>query len=119
MYAFGNKTSPRAPRPGDVNLSDPNPTQIIPGQRPSATELPHGASTFGNPAEAPLTGHYWKLPEGTDLPAGMGVMADGSDIINGSPMRPTHHTLYNTEDMTFDDFIQNFLNLAWEYVGKK
>ena len=119
LYAFGNSTQPRAPRPSDVNLTDLDPTQIIPGQKPSSTNLPHGASTFGNPADAPLSGHYWKISEGSELPPGMGVMPDGSDMIPGSPQPPTHHTIYNTDDMSFGDFVQNFLNLPWNYVGKK
>ena len=81
------------------------------------TSPPTGASTFGDPRQAPLTGHYHRVPAGTVLPEGIGVVADGVDV--GGPHLPTHHTVFPTRTMRFSEFVEKFLNLPWEYAGKK
>ena len=61
------------------------------GTRPSestdakALPLPTGASTVKDVNKAPLTGDYHLLPGGTKLPNGLGVVADGKDVIPSSP----------------------------------
>ncbi|RKH68732.1 RHS repeat-associated core domain-containing protein [Corallococcus aberystwythensis] len=115
IFAFGNKAGPRPPRVGrDVF---PNAEGVIPGQ--SGADLPHGASTFGDPAQAPLTGPYHCLSAGTCLPDGLGIKADGVDVLPGSPHPPTHFTIFPTRDMSADEFSKLFSELPWEYVGKK
>lgn len=110
LHAFGNKTGPRPPRAGKDLTVDPE-GNVHP------TTPPEGASTFGDPNQAPLTGHYHKVPEGTPMPEGLGVKADGVDV--GGTHAPTHHTIYPTRTMTFSEFQEKFLNLPWHYGGKK
>ena len=114
LYAFGNRSGPRPPRAG---------TDVFPDQAGMLTAesppFPRGASTFGDPNVAPFTGHYHKLPSNTPLPQGLGVVADGRDVLPGSPHDPTHHTLYPTEPMHIDRFTELFRKLPWEYAGKK
>ena len=114
LYAFGGKDAPRPPRSG-TDLSPDDFGMIGPEELP----FPKGASTFANPNEAPLSGHYHKLPAGTELPKGFGVIADGSDIMPLSPHQPTHHTLYPTTKITATEFSDAFTKLPWEYGGKK
>jgi RHS repeat-associated protein len=113
LHAFGNRTAPRDPRP------DPD-MEIVDGQFVAqAPPLPRGASTFGDPQQAPLSGQYHRLPAGTELPDGFAVVADGSDVVPNSPHPPTHHTIYPTRDMPPDEFQQGFRDLPWEHAGKK
>ncbi|WP_203911404.1 ricin-type beta-trefoil lectin domain protein [Rhizocola hellebori] len=114
LHAFGNASGPRAPREGiDFHVGDDG--MVIPQSGPS----PLGASTFGDPAHAPLSGPYHVIPGGTRLPRGFGVVADGEDVLPGSGQPPTHHTIYPTEPMTPQDFIDDFLGLPWTRAGKK
>jgi len=109
VYAFGNKTKPRSPRAGkDIDVKN----DLVDTQTP-----PAGVSTFGDPNEAPLTGHYHKLPEQTTLPEGLSIIADGMDV--GGSHLPTHHTIYPNREMPFDEFILKLNDLPWEYGGKK
>lgn len=75
-------------------------------------------TTFGDPDQANLTGHYYRLPEGTQLPQGLAIKADGIDVESGT-FPPTHHTIYPTEEMAPDRFIRLLGALPWEYRGKK
>lgn len=115
LFAFGGNPAgsqpfPRGPRAGiDIDVSN----GAVSGQRPPA---PQGASTFIDPARAPLTGHYCRLSAGTPLPAGFDVCADGADV--GGTMPWGHRTVYPTVDMTFDEFAGGFRQLAWQYGGK-
>lgn len=84
---------------------------------PQASPAPVGASTFADPAQAPLSGHYHTIPEGTPMPPGMAVLRDGTDV--GGLQPPTHATIYATERMAPETFIDRFLGLPWEYGGKK
>ncbi|MBA3462800.1 MAG: hypothetical protein H0T46_22785 [Deltaproteobacteria bacterium] len=81
------------------------------------TTPPSGASTFGDVNQAPLTGHYHQIPEGTPMPEGVSVRADGVDV--GGPYPPTHHTIYPNRTMPFSEFVEKFMNLPWVYGGKK
>jgi hypothetical protein len=114
LYAFGNRQQPRAPRPSDFGVNGPD--DLV---GPESPPTPHGASTPGDPAQTPLTGHYHHLPAGTPLPEGLGVVADGSDVLPGSALPPTHHTLFPTIEMTLREFIGHFLALPWQHAGKK
>jgi RHS repeat-associated protein len=114
LYAFGNASGPRAPRAGKDVF--PDGAGLI---GPEAPPFPHGASTFGDVAQAPLTGHYHRLPGGTQLPDGLGVVADGLDVNPLSSMPPTHHTIYPNRQMPYDEFVVLYEQLPWQYVGKK
>jgi hypothetical protein len=115
LFAFGGKTTgPRPPRPVEDFVAEPG--SLV---GPESPPLPRGASTFGDVTQAPLKGHYHKLPAGTELPPGMGVVADGPSVVPNSPHQPTHHTIYPTVPMTVEDFTEKFLNLPWQYGGKK
>jgi len=113
LSAFGNRAGPRPPRAADMEVG---PDGMLVPQRPPT---PTGASTFADPTAAPLTGHYHTIPEGTEMPPGLAVVRDGSDVLPGSPHPPTHATIYPTEPMTPDTFTDRFLGLPWEYGGKK
>lgn len=76
-----------------------------------------GASTFADPSKAPLTGKYHSLAEGTQLPRGVGVKADGVDV--GGVHPETHHTIFPVVTMPFSEFEEMFKNLPWQYAGKK
>lgn len=115
VHAFGGKTTgPRAPRVG---------RDIFPDELgmigPELPLLPNGASTFADISEAPLTGHYHTLPQGTQLPNGLQIVADGSDVIAASPNAPTHHTIFPSICMHVEKFTELFQNLPWIYGGKK
>jgi len=115
LYAFGGSTTgPRAPRAGtDIPVNGNG--NVVPQQLPN----PMGASSFGDVNNAPLTGPYWKIPSGTDLPDGLQVVADGVDVVPNSTLPETHHTIFPVQPMSFEDFVKFFLNLPWELAGKK
>jgi hypothetical protein len=79
---------------------------------------PQGASSFADPSRSGLTGHYHRLPMGTDLPPGMAVTADGRDVLPESPLPESHHTIHAIEPMLPSQFVQKFLTLPWEYGGR-
>jgi len=109
LYAFGNRHQPRSPRP--------NKDMLVEGDRVKPTYPPTGASTFADIQQAPLTGHYYQLAKGTELPEEIGIIADGRDV--GGTHSPTHYTLYPTKEMSFVAFVDAFLQCGWVYAGKK
>jgi hypothetical protein len=113
LHAFGNASSPRAPRQGsdyDVD-TDGN---VVAQDGPT----PKGASTFGDPTAAPLTGHYHRVEAAVQLPAGLDVVADGTDV--GGTQLPTHHSVYPTESMTVEAFSTGFTKgIGWKHAGKR
>jgi len=114
LFAFGNAQAPRPPRAGqDVDVDENG--MIEAGSPPE----PAGASTFADPAVAQLTGHMWRLPAGTSLPAGLLVMADGRDVLPAGEQAPTHHTIYAAHRMPFDLFVALFASLPWSPAGRK
>ncbi|WP_446697449.1 Tse2 family ADP-ribosyltransferase toxin [Thorsellia kenyensis] len=113
--AFGNKSKPREPRAGKDIEVDAN--GMVKSQ---ANELlPQGASTTLNPNNSPLSGHYHTIPEGSQLPEGLGIKLDGKDVIPGSPHAPGHATIFPTQDMSMDKFKELFNSIPWQYGGKK
>jgi len=116
LYAFGNTTFPRPPRPSDVpSMMD----GVIPAQPLPGETFPDGASTYIDPALAPLTGQYHRLPKGTDVTDAMAVMRDGTDRLEKSNHGPGHVTIYPTRDMSLEELQRRFSALPWEYVGRK
>ena len=110
LCAFGNTQGPRPPRPGkDIDV---DPSGMV-----HPTEPPTGASMFGDPNQAPLSGHYHTIPADTPPPPGTGIKYDGIDVGGTEP--PTHATFYPTESMPFTEYVEKFLNLGWSYGGKK
>jgi hypothetical protein len=94
LYAFGNKTAPRAPRAvQDFGVSSPE-DAVGPYSPSSPADVAHGASTFTDPKIAGLTGQYHMLPAGRQLPDALGAFADGADV--GGPMQSGHWTIYPT-----------------------
>jgi RHS repeat-associated protein len=113
LHAFGPIAGgPRAPRVDDDYLLD-DAGHVIPQ---GGQQWPRGASTFGDPHQAPLKGQYHRIPEGTELPRGLDVKADGIDV--GGPQPPTHHSIYPTESMSPEEFTDKFKGLPWEHAGK-
>jgi hypothetical protein len=109
LYAFGNRQSPRPPRQ--------NKDIAVENDSVKPTNPPTGASTFGDVQYAPLTGHYHRLNQDTELPEGLDVVADGRDV--GGTHSPTHHTIYPSREMPLTEFVEKFLNSGWVYAGKK
>jgi hypothetical protein len=109
LYAFGNSKSPRLPRE--------NKDILVENELVRPTQPPTGASTFADIQNIPLTGHYYKLDQGIELPSGLGVIADGKDV--GGVYSHTHHTIYPTRPMSLTEFQEKFLACGWIYVGKK
>ncbi|MGB4979779.1 MAG: RHS repeat-associated core domain-containing protein [Anaerolineae bacterium] len=114
LHAFGSRAGPRPPRSGK---------DIFPGAdnmlAPQTSPFPDGASTFADPNMAPLTGHYHRLPGGTELPLGLNAVADGLDVNVASLHPATHHMIFNTVEMAFDRFVDLFSSLPWQYGGNK
>ena len=71
LYTFGNSKSPRLPRLNtDIYVED----GLV-----KPTHPPTGASTFADIKFTSLTGHYYKLEKGIELPSGLNVIADAKD----------------------------------------
>lgn len=115
LFAFGSRSKgPRLPRSG-IDFFPDQEGMIGP-------ELPadaSGASTFANIASCPMTGAYFLLPAGTELPDELNVIADGQDVDPQSQQAPTHHTIYPNQRITWERFIELFAKLPWQYAGKK
>ncbi len=109
LYAFGNRKSPRPPRPS-IDI-------VVDRDLVKPTQPPTGASTFADIRYAPLTGHYYRIDKGTPLPVGIAVIADGEDV--GGNHSPTHHTIYPALEMPFSEFVEKFKACGWIYTGKK
>ncbi len=86
---------------------------------PEMASSAHGASCFADIDQCALTGHYFMLPAGTEMPEGIAVIADGQDINSESAFPPTHHTVYPGQQMKVERFVELFVGLAWQYAGKK
>lgn len=109
LYAFGNKKQPRSPRQNkDIEVIN---------DHVNKTQPPTGASTFSNIEYAPLTGHYYRLEKNTTLPEGLDIIADGKDV--GGNHSRGHYTIYPSREMTFQEFVDKFINSGWIYTGKK
>ena len=91
--------------------------QVDPQGMVGPTHPPTGASTFADVKEAPLTGHYHVLPKGTALPEGLAIVADGVDVGGSQPR--THHTVYPTRTMKYEEFVEKYMSLPWSHAGKK
>src|SRR5207245_517808 len=101
LYVFGRRSGPRPPR---LNVDVfPDHAGLLGPQGPKD---PLGASAFSDPLRTPLNGHYHKLPVGTILPAGLEVVADGTDANPNSHHSPTHHTFFPTVTMGAAEFIE-------------
>lgn len=114
LFAFGNRSGPKRPRTG-IDVFPDAAGMVGPEQPP----LPRGFSSFADIAQALLNGHYHVLPKGTELPAGVAVVADGVDVEPSSPHAPTHYTLYPAVRMLTNQFVDTILFLPWKYVGRK
>lgn len=115
VYAFGNASGPSGARLSDFGLSSPDET-VGPYSPRSPTEEIPGASTTTDPLGSGLTGHYHRLPAGTDLPEGLGIHADGADVGGLGPAG--HRTIYPTAPMSYGEFQGLFQGLPWEWAGK-
>jgi hypothetical protein len=116
LYAFGNASGPTGGRLSDFGISTG--TGVVGPFNPTGPQdQVGGASTYIDPLQAPLTGVYWQLAQGTALPPGLGVHADGVDVGGTAPWG--HRTIYPTAAMTFDQFQTDVLNLPWVKKGRK
>lgn len=112
LFAFGSKSKgPRSPRMG-IDFFPDEEGMVGP-------EVADGASTYADPTKSPLTGHYFRIPAGTELPHGLDVVADGQDLRPDSEHQPTHHTIFPVQRMKWERFVELFEKLPWQYVGKR
>ncbi|HEY7782163.1 MAG TPA: hypothetical protein VIC85_18380, partial [Ktedonobacterales bacterium] len=116
-YSFGG--SPNGPNPGiqvrlgtDIAVDE---NGMVSSQDPTQGDA-QGKSGTVDPANSGLKGHYYSLPQGTELSDGIGVIRDGADV-NGR-MPAGHVTFYPTIDMSFDEFNSLVHGLPWIYAGK-
>jgi RHS repeat-associated protein len=126
VYRFGG--SPNGPNPGikpprlDIDFglpADAPPDTTMVG--PETPPLPLGVSTYTDPKASGLSGYYYSLPKGTQLPEGLGIVADGKDVLPTSPNPPTHNTIFPTIQMFFKDFVDKIMALPWSQdpAGKR
>ena len=109
--AMGNASGPKGARPSDFEVNSGS--DLIP------TNTEFGKSTFNskeNAKKASLTGAYWELPVGTELPDCFGIYPDGADV--GGKMSYGHRSIFATISMTLDQFNVLFKLLSWEEAGK-
>jgi RHS repeat-associated protein len=122
LFATGNASGPRPPRIEGYNLKPGQKSDLSPGSdgllRPA--DPPKGASTFADPSQSSIfeNNHHHKLPKGTVLPEGIGVIADGKDVNPRSPHGKTHHTIFPTRAMSPEEFAEKLKNLPWQPMGK-
>jgi hypothetical protein len=57
-------------------------------------------------------GQSHTLPAGTQLPPGLGVIADGKDV--GGTHAPGHHSIVPTQPMTPQEFEDKYTSLPWK-----
>ena len=115
VFAYGNATEVKGPRLRDFGLAA---DEDLIGPFTPATpsdEIP-GCSTFVDPACAKLTGYYFILSAGTQLPDGLAVHADGEDCGGLAPWG--HRTIYPTLPMSFGEFRALVRELPWRRVGR-
>ncbi|MCI8324712.1 MAG: RHS repeat-associated core domain-containing protein, partial [Lachnospiraceae bacterium] len=113
-YVFGNATKPGNARP-QKDFGVDNGSDLVSAQTPP---LPNGKSVCADPYNTNLTGTIYKVPEGTELPDGLGIVYDGKDKVPGGHAEG-HSTIYPTEDMTVDEFNDLYQSLPWEKDGRK
>ena len=97
----GGYTESRAKKDFNLDSNLPNST-ILEAQ---TSNNPKGRSTFDSEENASfLKGSKYQIPEGTKLPEGLAVIADDKE--HGGSHRKGHNTIYNTEDMTIEKFVE-------------
>jgi hypothetical protein len=122
LFAFGGKRDdgfPRPPRDSDLHVSSPD-EPVGPYSPHAPTDEVPGASTYTSVQagqDQGLSGQVFRLPEGTDLPPGYGVHADGADVGGTAP--PGHRTIYPSQRMPVSDFQQGYgsPDFGWEWHG--
>jgi len=122
LFAFGGKKEegfPRPPRDSDLHVSSPD-EPVGPFSPQAATDEIPGASTYTSVQAGQnrnLSGQVFRLPEGTDLPPGYGVHADGSDVGGLAP--DGHRTIYPTQRMPASDFQRQYgsKDFGWQWHG--
>jgi len=122
LFAFGGKKEdgfPRPPRERDFQVESPD-DPVGPHSPRAATDEVPGASTYTSVQagqDEGLSGQVFRLPEGTDLPPGYGVHADGADVGGTAPAG--HRTVYPTQRMPLSDFQGQYgsKDFGWEWHG--
>jgi hypothetical protein len=103
-------------KPGPTGTQDiyPDSNGIIKAQ---TQEWPNGMSTFNNPNQFKPGSNVYKLPQGSPLPPGISVKADGSTV--GGPQPEGHYTIYNSISMSTQVFQNSTtVQLNWTFFGK-
>jgi hypothetical protein len=113
IYRFGNATGGIAPlRLGEDY--DLNSRGRIDPQSFNPNFTYKGASAFRNPYTTKLTGVVYRIPlQQVVLADDLGVVEDGNDVIPNSPRQAGHHTIFNTVELSPDEFEQRLRALPW------
>lgn len=112
LYVFGRR-GPRPPRIKGYNLKPEQKGFDLAAENGivGPTDPITGASAFGDPYASGLSGPYYRLPAGSELPEGIGIAADGYHV--GGDHQRTHHTIYPVILMPADKFVRLFVTLGW------
>ncbi len=118
LYVSGSKKRPEPAWRNGKEYELDGDGKVVPGAR-GEDGWPLGISTNTSPSGVPRNSsntHLYRLPAGTTLPAGMKVVADGTDA--GGPGPLGHHTFYPTTAVSPSDFRGDFRGLdGWENLG--
>jgi hypothetical protein len=132
LFAFGGKKPvldengnlvdggfPRPPRDSDLHVGGPE-EPVGPFTPGAPTDEVPGASTYTSVEAGTnqgLSGQVFRLPEGTELPPGYGVHADGADVGGNAPSG--HRTIYPSQRMPAGDFQAGYGNtdFGWQWHG--
>ncbi len=112
----GNATSPSTVRPGRDVIVDEN--GIIKSQ--AGVERPMGKSAFDTPenmGNVLSDTHVHQVNPTATLPEGLAIKFDGKDV-EGGYMSKGHRTIYNTRDMTPEEFDNKTKGMESERIGK-
>jgi hypothetical protein len=122
LYAWGGSKDdgfPRPPRPKDFGVESLDET-VGPYDPTAPTDEVRGGSTYATVEQGQaegLTRQVFRLPEGSELPPGMAVHADGRDAGGAEP--DGHRTLYPTDKTPLGEFRSSWSHeLSWVHHGK-
>ena len=112
----GNASGPSTVRPGKDVIVDEN--GIIKSQ--AGVERPMGKSAFDtheNMGNVLSDTHVHQVSPTATLPEGLAIKYDGKDV-KGGYMSKGHRTIYNTRDMTPEEFDSKMKSMESERIGK-
>jgi RHS repeat-associated protein len=98
----GPSPGPKGPRPNNDIKVDEAGNVKAQACDPANGVWPDGKSATVDPPRSGLSGTFYEVPSGTELPDGLAAVRDGAEV--GGPHGPGHVTIYPTRDMPFEEF---------------